>query len=109
MESCGYCPVTPEDFEKTPPFGGVNTPLGGVNTPLERVNTPPNPIYTTQFVTFPCGHSFHTQCIFNRILQDKFCTVYGDIHLDSIVCTHCQAPPVPQESLRFYHPFLAKQ
>lgn len=80
MEKCGFCPVTPEDFEKTPT----------------------NPIQTTQLVTFPCGHSFHTQCIFNRILQDKFCTMYGDIHIESILCTHCGSLPVPQESLAFY-------
>jgi hypothetical protein len=82
MEKCGFCPVTPEDFEKTPPSN--------------------NPNDLTQLMTYPCGHSFHTQCVMNRLLQQKFCTLYGDIHIDSISCTHCESPPTHRETILFY-------
>ena len=82
MEKCGFCPVTPEDFEKTPP-------------------SVPNDF--THFIMYPCGHSFHTHCAMNRLLQSKFCTIYEDIDLATVQCTHCHELPIRRESLVFFN------
>jgi hypothetical protein len=83
MATCGFCPVTPEDFEKVPP-----TDNGARDT--------------TNFMTFPCGHAFHTQCVMEYLCKLTYCQYNYTDGMNSCQCTLCETHLFSPDKMRFY-------
>jgi hypothetical protein len=83
MATCGFCPVTPEDFEKVPQ--GARD--------------------TTHFMTFPCGHAFHTQCVMEHLCKLTYCQYNYNDGMNSCQCNLCDTPLFSPDKMRFYQNF----